>query len=174
MHDDDGRKWFLCNAAHDAIDAFAGQEWHPARGLIGDPVNIHAGSDLGMTEAPDLFKRNGWYFLTVAESGTGNDHAVTLAQARFAPEWPLQRMGRERYLETPDGQAFHRLLYGRPLPGRVCTLGTGLAARVWTDDWLYLADGGIAPSMKLALDVARLPNGTGLASVGAGKSGVLV
>jgi xylan 1,4-beta-xylosidase len=190
FHDDDGRKWFLnmrwnhrgpgtgCNAAHDSFDGIEAQEWHPARGLIGDPVDIYAGSDLGMTEAPHLFKRNGWYYLTTAEGGTGYDHAVTMARsrhimgpylthpqkhlmsARFTPDWPLQRVGHGQYVETPDGRAFHTFLCGRPLPGRFCTLGreTGLAACVWRDDWLYLTDGGIAPPLDMPLDIARLPD----------------
>ena len=190
FHDDDGRKWFLnmrwnhrgpgtgCNAAHDSFDGIELQEWHPTRGLIGGPVDIYAGSDLGMTEAPHIFKRNGWYYLTTAEGGTGYDHAVTMARARsilgpyethphkhlmsarFTPDWPLQRVGHGQYVETPDGRAFHTFLCGRPLPGRFCTLGreTGLAACVWRDDWLYLADGSIAPPVDLPLTVERLPD----------------
>jgi xylan 1,4-beta-xylosidase len=79
--------------------------------LIGDPVGVYAGSDLRMTEAPHVFKRNGWYDLTTAKGGTGYDHAVTMARsrsilgpygmhprkhlmsARFTPDWPLQRVG---------------------------------------------------------------------------------
>ena len=119
-----------------------------------------------MTEAPHVFKRNGWYYLTTAEGGTGYDHAVTLARsrsvlgpyethpdrrvmtARFAPDARLQRVGHGQYVETADGRAFHTFLCGRPLAGRFCTLGreTGLAECVWRHDWLYLAGGGmVAP-----------------------------
>ena len=34
------------------------------------------------SKAPHLFKRNGWYYLTTAEGGTGYDHAVTMARSR--------------------------------------------------------------------------------------------
>lgn len=191
FHDDDGRKWFLnmrwnhrgpgtgLNPAHDAFDGIELQEWHPERGLLGGVQTIFTGTGLGLTEAPHLFKRNGWYYLTTAEGGTGYDHAVTMARsrrisgpyeahpnrhlmtARHAPDAPLQRVGHGQYVESPDGRAFHTFLCGRPLqPGPFCALGreTGLAACVWRNDWLYLADGGLVPPVDLPLDVARLPD----------------
>lgn len=190
FHDEDGRKWFLnmrwnhrgpgtgINTAHDSFDGIEMQEWHPTRGLIGDVATIYAGSDLGLTEAPHLFHRNGWYYLTVAEGGTGYDHAITMARsrtllgpyqthpqkhlmtARFSPDAPLQRVGHGQYVETPDGQPFHTFLCGRPLSGRFCPMGreTGLAACVWRDDWLYLADGGMVPPLDLPLDATLIPD----------------
>ena len=166
FHDDDGRKWFLnmrwnhrgkgtgLNSAHDSFDGIELQEWHPERGLIGQVTTILTGSPLGLTEAPHLFKKNGWYYLTVAEGGTGYDHAVTMARARaisgpyemhpdthllttrFSPDHPLQRVGHGQYVETPEGQGFHTFLCGRPLPGNVCPLGreTGLARIDWHPD----------------------------------------
>jgi xylan 1,4-beta-xylosidase len=181
FHDDDGRKWFLnmrwnhgpvgsgVNPAHDRFDGIEMQEWHPETGLIGPVHMIYAGTDLGLTEAPHLFKRNGWYYLTVAEGGTGYDHAVTMARsrnitgpyethpnkhlmtARFDPNHPLQRVGHGQYVETPDGTPYHSYLCGRPqqgVVGRFCATGreTGLAKCVWgADAWLYLEEGGFAP-----------------------------
>ena len=191
FHDDDGRKWFVnmrwnhrgrgtgLNQAHDAFDGIELQEWHPTRGLLGDVETIYTGTPLGLTEAPHLFKRNGWYYLTTAEGGTGYDHAVTLARsrsiagpyethpdqhvmtARFAQDAPVQRVGHGQYVETPDGRAFHTFLCGRPQqPGPFCALGreTGLAACVWRDDWLYLADGGLVPPLDLPLTATRAPD----------------
>ncbi len=89
----------------------------------------------GLTEAPHLFRRNGWYYLTVAEGGTGYDHAVTMARsrsifgpyethpqkhvltARFDPDSPLQRVGHGQYVEGHDGRHWHSFLCGRPLSG---------------------------------------------------------
>jgi xylan 1,4-beta-xylosidase len=183
FHDDDGRKWFLNmrwnhrgkgtgrNPAHDSFDGIELQEWHPDHGLTGPVRTIYTGTGLGLTEAPHLFKRNGWYYLTVAEGGTGYDHAVTMARARsltgpyethpnrhlmtarLAPDSPLQRVGHGQYVETPDGVPWHSYLCGRPLPGtRICPMGreTGIARCVWReDDWLYLADGGLVPPVVL-------------------------
>lgn len=192
FHDDDGRMWFLNmrwnhrgkgsgrNPAHDSFDGIELQEWHPERGLLGEAVTIYDGSDLGMTEAPHLFRRGGWYYLTVAEGGTGYDHAVTMARARdirgpyethpqkhlmtarFAPESPLQRVGHGQYVEGPDGTAWHSFLCSRPLPeGRFSPMGreTGLARCVWREDgWLYLAEGGLVPPVTIPAPAARQPD----------------
>lgn len=185
FHDDDGRKWFAnmrwnhrgkgtgLNPAHDSFDGIELQEWHPTRGLLGEVVTIYLGTSLGLTEAPHLFKRNGWYYLTTAEGGTGYDHAVTMARsrsifgpyethpnqhlmtARFAPGNPIQRVGHGQYVEAPNGDAWHSYLCGRPLQGPhglFCATGreTGLAKCVWIDDWLYLEGGGLVPPAVLA------------------------
>jgi len=77
FHDDDGRKW-LVNQLWDhrpGNNRFAGivaQEYSPSeRKLIGDRVNIFKGTSLGLTEAPHLYKRGGFYYLLTAEGGTG-------------------------------------------------------------------------------------------------------
>ena len=186
FHDDDGRKWFVNlrwnhrgsgtggNPKHDSFDGILLQEWHPSRGLIGDATCIFDGTPRGLTEGPHLFKRNGWYYLTTAEGGTGYGHAVTMARARDirgpyevhpdlhlictadAPDHPIQRTGHGQYVEAPDGTAWHTFLMGRPIPnlageGRYCPLGreTGLERCVWRDDWLYLEGGGPLPRVEV-------------------------
>jgi xylan 1,4-beta-xylosidase len=190
FHDDDGRKWFSnmrwnhrgpgtgLNPANDHFDGIELQEWHPTRGLVGPVHTIFAGTDRGLTEAPHIFRRNGWYYLTTAEGGTGYDHAVTMARSRAitgpyevhpqkhlistqgAPDHPLQRTGHGQYVETPDGRVFHTFLCGRPLAGGFCPMGreTGLAECEWKDDgWLYLKGGGLLPPLDLPLDAAKTP-----------------
>ena len=94
FHDDDGRKWFVNMIwdhrvpppkprRHSAFAGIALQEWDPwQRRLIGEAKIIFAGSAHGLVEGPHLFKRKGYYYLTVAEGGTGYDHAVTMARAK--------------------------------------------------------------------------------------------
>lgn len=185
FHGDDGRKWFLNmqwnhrtksyggSPKHPAFDGILLQEWDPAtRKLIGPVKNVFPGSPLGLVEGPHLFKRNGWYYLTTAEGGTGYDHAVTMARSRTIegpyemhpdmhlitskdhPEAALQRAGHGQYVETPEGEAYHTHLCGRPLePKRRCTLGreTALQKCVWKDDgWLYLESGTPVPAVEVA------------------------
>jgi xylan 1,4-beta-xylosidase len=195
FHDTDGRKWFVnmrwnhrakgtgLNPAHDAFDGIELQEWHPERGLTGPVHDIYVGTDLGLTEAPHLFHRNGWYYLTTAEGGTGYDHAVTLARsraitgpyethpakhvltARFDPDSPLQRVGHGQYVEGHDGRHWHSFLCGRPMPGPdgkpFCATGreTGLAEVEWRDDWLWLKGGAMLPPAQLAGLPERHPAG---------------
>lgn len=178
FHDDDGRKYFMNqqwnhrgkgtggNPKHASFDGILLQEWSPERGLFGPVKNIYPGTDRGLTEAPHIFKRNGWYYLTTAEGGTGYDHAVTLARSRdvFGPyeshpdkhvmtaahasQHPIQRTGHGQYVEDAQGQGWHTFLMGRPIKGpdgtgRFCPLGreTGIERVVWKDDWMYLEGG---------------------------------
>lgn len=192
FHDDDGRKWFLNMQWNHRTESFGGtpkspafdgillQEWDAQTRRLKGPVrNIFAGSPLGLVEGPHLFKRNGWYYLTTAEGGTGYDHAVTMARSRRiegpyemhpqmhlitskdAPDAILQRAGHGQYVETPDGEAYHTHLCGRPLaPHRRCTLGreTALQKCEWRDDdWLYLAGGGVVPAVQVVAPGDAVP-----------------
>ncbi|WP_370231646.1 glycoside hydrolase family 43 protein [Cognatishimia sp.] len=182
FHDDDGRKYF-CNMQwnhvsnsvgghpkHPAFDGILLQEWSPDKGLFGPVKNIFAGSAHGLTEAPHIFKRDGFYYLTTAEGGTGYDHAVTLARSRDlwgpyelhpdsfvitakdAPDNALQRTGHGQLVETPTGEVYHTYLCSRPLKGRYSPCGreTGIAKCTWHEDgWLYLDGGGTAPSVHV-------------------------
>src|SRR5690606_33496975 len=84
FHDDDGKKW-LVNMLWDhrkGTNSFAGivlQQYCPEQQkLIGERKLIFKGTDLRLTEAPHLYKRNGYYYLITAEGGTQYEHAVTL------------------------------------------------------------------------------------------------
>jgi xylan 1,4-beta-xylosidase len=191
FHDDDGRKYFINmrwnhrgsgtggNPKNDSFDGIILQEWDPVKGLMGPVVDLWQGTDLGLGEAPHLFKRNGYYYLTIAEGGTGYDHAVSLARsrsitgpyethpdkhvltARFNPESPLQRVGHGQYVEAADGSHWHSFLCGRPLPeGRYCPMGreTGLAKMEWRDDWLYLEGGGLVPPLTIPMPAEKKPD----------------
>ncbi|MDP5277357.1 glycoside hydrolase family 43 protein [Sphingomonas sp. DG1-23] len=186
FHDDDGRK-YLVNQLWDhrpGRTRFAGivlQEYSPAeQRLIGARTNIFPGTALGLTEAPHLYKRNGWYYLLVAEGGTGWNHAVTMARSRdlrgpyelhpdgqilssrTRPDAPLQRAGHADLVETPDGRTYMVYLCGRPLPNRGrCVLGreTAIQPMVWGEDaWLYTGDKSGMPVLEApALDRPASP-----------------
>ena len=178
FHDRDGQKWFLNmqwnhrgdgtggNPAHASFDGILLQRWSKSGGLTGPVHNIFAGSPLGLVEAPHLFWRDGYYYLTTAEGGTGYDHAVTMARSKQitgpyelhpnahlichsdAPNHPIQRTGHGQFVETPDGEFYHTFLMGRPISdangkGRFCPMGreTGIEKCIWKDGWLYLEQG---------------------------------
>ena len=176
FHDDDGRK-YLVNMLWDhrpANNRFAGivlQEYSvKERKLIGERKNIFQGTELGFTEAPHLYKRNGWYYLLTAEGGTGWGHVVTMARsrnisgpyeshpdtyimsARHRPDAELQRAGHASLVETRNGETYMAYLAGRPLRNRGrCTLGreTAIQKMVWDeDDWLRTLDGEGVPTIE--------------------------
>lgn len=176
FHDDNGRK-YLVNMLWDhrpGNNRFAGivlQEYSvKQRKLIGERKNIFKGTPLGFTEAPHLYKRNGWYYLLAAEGGTGWGHAVTMARSRKIdgpyelhpdtyilssrnrPDAGLQRAGHADFVETQNGETYMVYLCGRPLRNRGrCTLGreTSIQKMMWSEDgWLRTLDGQGIPTIE--------------------------
>lgn len=188
FHDDDGRK-YLVNMLWDhrlGHNRFAGivlQEYSAKeRRLVGERKGIFNGTPLGFTEAPHLYKRNGWYYLLTAEGGTGWGHAVTMARsrkltgpyelhpdvyilsARHRPDVELQRAGHADLVETQNGETYMVYLCGRPLRNRGrCTLGreTAIQKMVWgSDDWLRTLDGKGIPTIETPAPACRGGDGS--------------
>jgi xylan 1,4-beta-xylosidase len=178
FHDDNGRKYVL-NQLWDhrpGRNRFAGivlQEYSPEQQrLVGERHVIFEGTAIGFTEAPHVYKRDGYYYLITAEGGTGWGHAVTMARsrsllgpydlhpdtyiltARHRPDAALQRAGHADLVETADGQTYIVYLCGRPIPNRGrCVLGreTAIQPMRWdADGWLRTLDGDGLPSLHAA------------------------
>jgi xylan 1,4-beta-xylosidase len=170
FHDDDGRKYFVSMITDQRRGRLFGgivlQEYcNKAKKLIGKQQLIFEGSALGCTEAPHIYKRNGYYYLITAEGGTGYHHAVTMARSKNIlgeyelhpenpiisaanfPTNPLQKTGHGDLIDTPQGDWFCVFLASRPLTERGrCTLGreTAIEAMQWReDDWIYAANNGL-------------------------------
>jgi xylan 1,4-beta-xylosidase len=169
FHDDDGRKYFVNmlwdhRPLHNPFAGIVLQEYsEKEQRLIGERQLIFKGTELGFTEAPHLYRRNGYYYLITAEGGTGFGHAVTMARSReltgpyelhpqkhilssrHRPDQALQRAGHADLVETPAGDVYMVYLCGRPLPNRGrCTLGreTAIVRMHWgSDGWLRTEDG---------------------------------
>ena len=145
FHDDDGRKYLL-NMVWDhratlpgrrpPADLFGGillQEYdHSQQRLVGRSQNIFHRSEIGLAEAPHVFKREGYYYLITAEGGTGYEHAVTHARSTeitgpydIHPQNPvlstsgsthgIQRVGHGQLVDLGDGTALHSFLCSRPV-----------------------------------------------------------
>ena len=131
------------------------------RRLVGERQLIFEGTPIGFTEAPHLYKRDGYYYLLTAEGGTGWGHAVTMARrasltgpyelhpdtyiltARHRPDAALQRAGHADLVETPDGRDLHRLPV-RPARSRTAAAARW-AARPRSSRWSGAATAGCAP-----------------------------
>ncbi|MEU4160856.1 glycoside hydrolase family 43 protein [Actinoplanes sp. NPDC026670] len=167
FHAADGRR-YLINVNWDHRPgrfSFGGvllQEYdHDRRSLVGDPKVIFASDEL--MEGSHLFERDGWFYLMLAEGGTGYHHGIRLARsrdlrgpyqvdseplltARHDPQAAVQKAGHGQLLTTPDGEQVIVHLGARPRMGRDglrSPLGreTFLQHVVWTPDgWLRLLD----------------------------------
>lgn len=79
LYHEDGHSWLL-NMVLDSRPGrgFAGIELQPLSG--GKPALILP--NRFVTEGPHLYKIDGWYYLMVAEGGTGYEHGVTVLRSR--------------------------------------------------------------------------------------------
>ena len=176
FHDDDGKKYYLSMLVdHRGGKLFGGiilQEYSTKKKKLIGPVHpIFNGTELGITEGPHLYKKDGFYYLITAEGGTEYGHAVSIARSknilgpyevhpecqiistRWNPDHPLQKCGHGDLVETVDGEWYAVFLSARPLfkLGR-CTLGreTSIAPIEWKNGWPWLNGGGREPQLELS------------------------
>lgn len=174
FHDEDGRKW-LSNALWDyrletpnKSSGIVIQEYDPSQEkLIGEAIKIFDRTELGKTEAPHIYKHKGYYYVIMAEGGTGSGHAVTIARSKnvtgpyevdpdypmmtasHSPDSTLQCAGHASLVETPDGEWYIAHLATRPLQKNYAILGreTAIQKVYWDEEgWLRLEHGGVAPA----------------------------
>lgn len=145
-------------------------DWKKQR-MTGETKMIFKGTELGQTEGPNLFKRNGWYYLMTAEGGTSFGHTVTLARSRniwgpyethpdkyilVSGDSPLQKAGHASICCDRNGNWYMAYLCSRPLSNRQCNLGreTSIQKVEWhEDDWLYVKNDSRAPELSFYVDV---------------------
>ncbi len=162
FHDHDGKKYLV-----NMINGFKGilvQEYDPETGeLKGERKKIFDGTKFGYTEGPHIYHIGDWYYLIVAEGGTGYEHCVTMARSKniwgpyeIDPENPvltsnsadplaLQKCGHADIVETQNGEWYMAHLCARPSEAaNGCVLGreTALQKMEWQNGWLRLVGGG--------------------------------
>ncbi|OBZ17463.1 glycoside hydrolase family 43 protein [Bacillus sp. FJAT-26390] len=178
FHDDDGRKWIVqmqwdYRKDHDPFNGIYLQEYSEERQqLVGPSRLIYTGSELGLTEGPHLYKKDGFYYLMVAEGGTSYEHAVTVARSKeligpyetdplgpmltayHQPDLKLQKAGHASLVHTQSDEWYIVHLCGRPLEteDKRCNLGRETAVQrcAWSEDgWLRLDGGGNSPNVTV-------------------------
>ncbi|MFD4554090.1 family 43 glycosylhydrolase [Streptomyces sp. NPDC058469] len=125
-----------------------------------------------LIEGPKLVRRSGWYYLLLAEGGTGFEHGVRVARSRTVtgpyelddrplltsrddPSVPLQKAGHGELVQLPGGDWVLSHLAARPVrtfDGPRCTLGreTAIQAVTWdADGWPRLRQGGWHPAVEV-------------------------
>ena len=128
-------------------------------------------------EAPHIYKKDGWYYLLIAEGGTEYGHMVTIARSRSidgpyesnpanpilthrnenAQNNPIQGTGHADIVQAHDGSWWMVLLGFRPQSGTHHLLGreTFLAPVRWDQNaWPVVNGNG---TISLQMDVPTLP-----------------
>lgn len=168
--DDDGKVYFTGTAGsfgdtrygHPVIEL---RELDPhTMQFVGEGRAIGDGALKGAAapEGPHLYKRNGWYYLMIAEGGTEHFHAVTVSRSRSLTEpfenyagnpilthrhlgslFPICNVGHADMTELPDGSWYMVCLGSRLVEGYHKPLGreTFLLPVAWEDDWPVASPG---------------------------------
>ena len=156
FHDDDGRHYMLINRG---ARIFEIEETATRR--LSETTLLYYGSQKRAPEGPHLLKKDGWYYLFLAEGGTGMGHRETVARSRslMGPYTPspygpvirqfdertlIQRCGHAKPVQTQDGKWYFVYLCGRALDGKWTMMGreTALDPFTWTADGWPILNGG--------------------------------
>ncbi len=150
FHDDDGRKYMVSMVTdHRVPKKYAGriilQEYDAEhKYMTGKARDIYVADDIFL-EGPHILKRNDWYYLFCADTGTGEAHgqsvlrsrdiwgpyemydvkpskwekgdAYSIMTSRHYPDITLQKSGHADLVETENGEWYMVHLCGRPAPG---------------------------------------------------------
>ena len=168
--DDDGRAWYVGNRIPSQSQFEGHREiWLQeldlqSMCLVGDVHVLWDGALKGgvHAEAPHVYKKDGMYYLMIAEGGTSHDHAVTIARSakitglyegnrrnpimthrHLGLDYPIVGTGHADLVETQFGEWWMVLLAMRPYGGYFYNLGreTFLVPVRWEEGWPVVAAG---------------------------------
>ena len=191
FHSDDGQKYYVYRPwgprnHSDPYNKIVMQAFDAKTNRLDKKrITIFEGTDLKYTEAPNIYKKDGYYYLLTAEGGTSFEHSVTVARSQdlfgpyelsphgalvttwHTPSNEIQKAGHGALVETQNGEWFITYLASRPLRfpdkpllakhGRgMCPLGRETAIdRIEWQQGWPIAVGG--PHAKLQIPEANLP-----------------
>lgn len=79
---DDGKVYVTGTYAWEVRPGIQMFELNLETGEMGEVRNIWNGTGASAPEGPHIYKKDGWYYLLIAEGGTGSGHMVTMARAK--------------------------------------------------------------------------------------------
>lgn len=174
LYFEDGRCYMVSNPDNGIwlceINPLSGEQLSESR-------HIWDGTGGRYPEAPHIYKKDGWYYLLIAEGGTEPGHSVTIARSRdIAGPYtanpanpilthfnragqanPIQGTGHADFVQAPDGSWWLVCLGFRQQNGAHHLLGreTYLAPVRWDENaWPVVNGNGI---ISLDMDVPTLP-----------------
>lgn len=191
--DDDGSTWVVHNDVPDGKLRYDGHRaiWlqrfdFGKRERVGERILlVDGGADPATNpehlEGPHVFKHDGWYYLTAAEGGTGEQHAQMVWRSRaltgpYVPSPsnpsltqrdlnparpdPVTSTGHAQFVKLKDGTWWAVFLATRPYRGNQYNLGreTFLLPVTWKDGWpVILPRGERVPMVAQRPDLPRNP-----------------
>lgn len=138
FHDDDGRKWIVnmlwdFRKGRPRFSAIVLQEYDYRRHQLVGPMTKILSKPGILTEGPNLYQHDGWYYLMLAEGGTGWNHGISMTRSknilgpyeldpqasvltsRDDASLPLQKAGHGELVETSAGEWYLAHLASRPV-----------------------------------------------------------
>ncbi len=175
--DDDGKAWIVNNDTpagppqYDGHRALWVQQFDTKTLKTFGPrtIVVDGGVDIATKpvwiEGPHIFKKDGWYYLSAAEGGTGTNHSQVIFRSRSVtgpyvpgpnnpiltqrdlPEdraLPITSSGHAQLVTTPDGKWWATFLATRPYAGDLYSTGreTFLLPVEWKDGWPTVLEHG--------------------------------
>ncbi|MDR3594523.1 family 43 glycosylhydrolase [Clostridium sp.] len=148
--DDDGRRYMILNRGARIFELDK-----EAKKIISEPQLLWYGDNKRAPEGAHLLKKGGYYYLFVAEGGTGIGHRISVARSKnlmgpyeSCPYNPImrqldekaviQRAGHGKPVQTQNGEWYMVYLCGRMIDGKYSILGreTAMDPMTWTpDNW---------------------------------------
>jgi alpha-N-arabinofuranosidase len=179
--DEDGKAYIVHNGdPSDNKPLYSGHRavwlwgFDPRTGTVSNGrIIVNGGVDISQKpswiEGPHIFKRNGWYYLTCAEGGTGPDHSQVIFRTRSLSEPfvpgphnpiltqrnldrnrpnPVTALGHADLVKAQNGEWWAVFLGIRPYENGMSNLGreTFLLPVTWENDWpTILKPGQVMP-----------------------------
>lgn len=159
--DDDGKRYMLLNRGARIFEVS-----EDCSKQLSEATLLWYGDNKRAPEGPHLLKKDGYYYLFMAEGGTGMTHCITVARSRhlMGPYEPspynpimiqtkpleyIQRTGHGKPVQTQDGQWYMIYLCGRRVGEGYCILGreTSMDPIEWTLDGWPIINKGRGPSV---------------------------
>lgn len=177
FNDDDGRRYMLLNRGARILELD-----ETGTRQISEAKLLYYGDRKRAPEGPHLYKKDGYYYLILAEGGTGPGHMVTVQRSKTLfgdyepspynpimrqndPAAAIQRCGHGDLVDTPDGRWYMVYLCGRMLDGKYSMLGreTALDPVTWTADGWPIVNDLRGPSALQRKPFLQMDHGNGSA-----------
>jgi xylan 1,4-beta-xylosidase len=158
--DDDGKRYMVVNRGGRLVPLS-----EDAKAAAGPARMIWGGVNHQASEGPHLLKKDGWYYMVLAEGGTGWTHQISVGRSRtidgiyqpcpynpvlhqYKEDGYIQKSGHGKLVQTQNGDWYMVYLCSRPID-RFSPLGreTAIDPVTWTEDGWPIVNSLKGPSV---------------------------